>query len=250
MRMKNRDLYLILADTSLILGQRLSEWCGHGPAIEEDIALSNVALDYIGQATSLYKEICAQEKDGKTEDDWAFLRDASQYKNLLLSELPNGDYAYTIARQFLFSSWYYLYLEQLIASKDEFLAGFAAKSLKEVKYHFQHSRDWVIRMGDGTEESSTRMQNALNEIWTFTGEMFTSTKAELAAAEEGVGVDHLSFQDAWNELVENTLQQAQLIKPENGWMQKGGKEGKHSEHFGFILAEMQYLQRSYPGAKW
>ncbi len=248
--MKHKELYLILADTSLILGQRLSEWCGHGPAIEEDIALSNVALDYIGQATSLYTEICAQEKDGKTEDDWAFLREASLYKNLLIAELPNGDYGFTIARQFFFSTWYYLYLEQLTKSKDAFLAGFAAKSLKEVKYHFQHSRDWVVRMGDGTSESASRIQKAVDEIWTFTGEMFVSTLAEIEAFKDGIGVDNSSLLIRWKEIVEATFLESQIAIPADAWMQKGGKEGKHSEHFGFILAEMQYLQRSYPGAKW
>ena len=250
MIMKNMELYLILADTTLVLGQRLSEWCGHGPAIEEDIALSNVALDYIGQSTSLYKEICAQSGNGQTEDDWAFLRQSAEYKNVLLAELPNGDYAFTIARQFLFSSWYYLYLEKLTSSTDPFLAGFASKSLKEVRYHFQHSRDWVIRMGDGTEESAQRISKAMNDLWTYTGELFGHTKAEQQMVDEGVGVDNVSLFGPWKEIIANTFQEAQLIVPEDAWMQKGGKEGKHSEHFGFLLAEMQYLPRTYPGAKW
>jgi ring-1,2-phenylacetyl-CoA epoxidase subunit PaaC len=250
MNMKNKELYILLADTTLILGQRLSEWCGHGPAIEEDIALSNVALDYIGQATSLYKEISAQSGDDRTEDDWAFLRQSSDYKNILIVELPNGDYAFTIARQFLFSSWYYLYLEKLATSKDDFLAGFAAKSLKEVKYHFQHSRDWVIRMGDGTQESASRISKAINDIWSFTGEMFTLTEEESALVTQGVGVDNTTLLQPWKEIVNQTLQAAQLTFPADTWMQRGGKEGKHSEHFGFLLAEMQYLPRTYPGAKW
>jgi ring-1,2-phenylacetyl-CoA epoxidase subunit PaaC len=248
--MENKELYLILADTTLVLGQRLSEWCGHGPAIEEDIALSNVALDYIGQATSLYKEICQRENNGKTEDDLAFLRDSSEYKNILISELPNGDYAYTIARQFLFSTWYGLYLEKLCHSKDAFLAGFAEKSIKEVRYHLQHSRDWVIRMGDGTEESAQRVQNAINEIWTFTGEMFHPSISEKESIEKGIGVNVEELLPKWNEIVEHTFSEAKLMVPADQWMQKGGKQGMHSEHFGFILAELQYLQRAYPGAKW
>jgi ring-1,2-phenylacetyl-CoA epoxidase subunit PaaC len=250
MHMKHKEYYLIVADTLLILGQRLSEWCGHGPAIEEDIALSNVALDYIGQATALYKEVSEKSGEGKSEDDYAFLRDAWEFKNLLLVELPKGDYGYTIVRQFLFSTWYYHFLEALHNSQDEFLKGFAAKSIKEVKYHFQHSRDWMLRLGAGTEESHARMQNALNEIWQFTGEMFVNSPAETAAIADGVGVNNPELLDTWRRIVSAVVQEAELTLPEDAWMQKGGKEGKHSEHIGFVLAEMQFLQRAYPGSKW
>lgn len=250
MIMKHKDYYLTIADTLLILGQRLSEWCGHGPAIEEDIALSNVALDYIGQATALYKEVSEKAGEGKSEDDYAFLRDAWEFKNLLLVELPKGDYGYTIARQFLFSTWYYHFLEALHNSQDEFLKGFAAKSIKEVKYHFQHSRDWMLRLGAGTEESNSRMQAALNEIWEFTGEMFINSKAELEAIADGIGVDNSKLLEVWQRIVGAVIQEAELTLPADAWMQRGGKEGKHSEHIGFVLAEMQFLQRAYPGSKW
>lgn len=248
--MKHKDFYLQLADTLLILGQRVAEWCGHGPAIEEDIALSNISLDYIGQATSLYREVAVQMNEGKTEDDYAFLRDEREFKNLLLSELPKGDYAFTIARQFLFSTWYYHFLEALEKSQDEFLKGFAAKSLKEVRYHFQHSRDWVLRMGGGTEVSHDYLQNAINDIWTYTGEMFKMSSQEIAALEDGVGVDVAALQTDWDRIVSAVLSEAAIEIPQNVWMHAGGKQGSHTESFGFMLAEMQYLQRSFPNSQW
>ena len=248
--MKHKDYYLQLVDTLLILGQRLAEWCGHGPVIEEDIALSNIALDYVGQATSLYREIAVQANEGKSEDDYAFLRDERAFKNILLSELPKGDYAFTIARQFLFSTWYYHFLEELEKGQDEFLRGFAAKSLKEVRYHFQHSRDWVLRMGDGTQESHQYIQTAFDEIWSYTGEMFKMSAADVLALEDQVGVDLPSLQSNWERIISAVLTEATLQVPNSGWMHSGGKEGKHSEHFGFMLAEMQYLQRSFPNCQW
>ncbi|MEY3598927.1 MAG: hypothetical protein RL521_1349 [Bacteroidota bacterium] len=248
--MKHKDFYLQLADTLLILGQRVAEWCGHGPAIEEDIALSNISLDYIGQATSLYREVAVQMNEGKTEDDYAFLRDEREFKNLLLSELPKGDYAFTIARQFLFSTWYYHFLEALEKSQDEFLKGFAAKSLKEVRYHFQHSRDWVLRMGGGTEVSHDYLQNAINDIWTYTGEMFKMSSQETAALEDGVGVDVAALQTDWDRIVSAVMAEANIELPQNVWMYTGGKQGSHTESFGFMLAEMQYLQRSFPNSQW
>jgi len=250
MTMEHKEYYLTLADTLLILGQRLSEWCGHGPAIEEDIALSNVALDYIGQATSLFKEVAQREGMGKTEDDYAFLRDAWEYRNLLIVEMPNGDYAKTIVRQFVFSTWYYHFLEALEQSNDAFLQGFAQKSIKEVKYHFQHSRDWILRMGGGTAESHRRLQQALNDIWEYTGEMFTTSAAELKAIAAGVGVDNTKIHDTVLRIVDAVFEEAAVQVNPDIWMQKGGKEGKHAEHLGFILAEMQFLQRAYPGSKW
>lgn len=248
--MEHKEYYLTIADTLLILGQRLSEWCGHGPAIEEDIALSNVALDYIGQATSLFKEIAHQEGLGKTEDDYAFLRDAWEYRNVLLVEMPNGDYAKTMARQFVFSTWYYHFLEALEQSQDLFLKGFAQKSIKEVKYHFQHSHDWILRMGGGTEESHRRLQNAINEMWEYTGELFTQSPAELKAAAAGIGVNNVLFQETVLRIVNAVFEEAEVQVQSDIWMQKGGKEGKHSEHLGFVLAELQFLQRAYPGSKW
>ncbi len=248
--MKHKDFYLQMADTLLILGQRLAEWCGHGPAIEEDIALSNISLDYIGQATSLYKEVAVQMNEGKTEDDYAFLREEREFKNLLLSELPKGDYAFTIARQFLFSTWYYHFLESLEKSQDAFLQGFASKSLKEVRYHFQHSRDWVLRMGGGTETSHTYLQNAVNEIWTYTGEMFRPSPQEIEALNDGVGVDVAQLFEAFDRITSAVFAEANIAVPKDVWMQTGGKQGKHTEGFGFMLAEMQYLPRLYPDSQW
>jgi ring-1,2-phenylacetyl-CoA epoxidase subunit PaaC len=244
------DYILRLADNSLIHGQRLAEWCGHGPVLEEDIALSNTALDFIGQATNLYKYAAELEGQGRDEDQIAFLRDADAYFNLILLEQPNGDYAFTMARQFLFTMWYYLVLEQLTNSKDSFLSGFAQKSIKEVKYHVIHSRDWILRMGDGTEESHQRIQSAFDSIWEYTPEMFEMDDLEKQMSEQGIGVDLLALRPTWRAQVEAVLQEATLTAPADAWGHSGGKRGRHSEHLGFILADMQYLQRAYPGAKW
>jgi len=247
--MSNQDTSsytLHLADTTLILGQRLSEWCGHGPALEEDIALTNTALDYLGQATNLYKYAAQLEGKGQDEDQLAFLRDAWDYKNHLITELPNGDYAYTIARQFFFSAWYGYTLQQLMQCPDEYMRAFAEKSIKEVRYHLQHSADWMKRLGDGTEESHARLQKAVNEIWTYTGELFMPASYESAL--NWINQDELK--NNWDALVTATLKESNITLPADQWMQRGGKEGKHSEHLGFILAEMQFLPRAYPNAKW
>lgn len=245
----NTSLYsylLHLADNNLILGQRLSEWCGHGPALEEDIALANTALDYLGQATHLFKYAAEIEAKGNDEDHLAFMRDAWDYKNALITELPNGDYAFTTTRQFLYSAWYGFTLQQLAQCDNDFLKGFAEKSIKEVRYHVQHSADWVKRLGDGTEESHTRMQNAINEIWSYTGELFLT-----ADFEQDLGfVNYDRVKEQWTRLVSDVFAEATLQVPADQWMQKGGKTGRHTEHLGFILAEMQYLPRAYPGAKW
>jgi len=241
---------LQLADTSLILGQRLSEWCGHGPVLEEDIALTNTALDYIGQATNLYKYAAELDGKGKDEDQLAFLRDAWDYRNVLAVELPNGDYGFTVARQFLFSSWYYLYLQKLRESDDEFLRGFAEKTIKEVRYHLQHSLGWVKRLGDGTEESHSRMQLAIDEVWPYTGEWFVASGAEVEAINLGIAPDPQSLKEEWHSLVDSVLAEATLTNPGDVFMHIGGKEGRHTEYLGFILADMQFLQRAYPGAKW
>lgn len=244
------EYLLRIADNSLIYGQRLSEWCGHGPVLEEDIALTNTSLDYIGQATNLLKYAAEIEGEGRDEDALAFLRDAEEYRNLLITELPNGDYANTIARQFLFSSWYLLFLEKLKFSTNVFLAGFAEKSIKEVRYHVQHSSDWMLRMGDGTEESHQRIQNAVDQLWVYTPEFFMSDELDSWALQGGVGVDLSSLESKWNEHVKNILTEATLAIPNDGWGHRGGRQGKHTEHLGFILADMQYLQRTFPGAKW
>lgn len=249
--MKNEEtLALHLADNTLILGQRLGEWCGNGPAIEEDIALTNIALDYIGQTSILYKHLCEAIPDGKDEDDYAFLRTEREYKNFILCELPIGDYAFTIARQYLFSQWYILYLEALQQSSITFFQEFAAKSIKEVRYHLQHGQDWVIRLGDGTEESKSRMQNALNSIWNYSGEMFIDDANDAALVERGVCPANSSLKAAWTNHVEATLAEAGLTVPTSGWMHSGGRKGLHSEHMGHLLSEMQYMQRSYPNSEW
>jgi ring-1,2-phenylacetyl-CoA epoxidase subunit PaaC len=247
---KEEALALHLADNNLILGQRLSEWCGHGPVLEEDIALSNMALDYIGQATLLFKHLAEASGDTKTEDDWAFLRDAWDYKNFLALELPNGDYAFTIARQYLYSEWYNLYLIELSKSSNTFLQEFALKSVKEVRYHLQHGRDWVLRMGDGTEESHARIQKAVNDIWSYTGEWFIPNANDTDLSSTGICPNVESLHQTWMENVQATLNEATLQMPVSGWMHKGGREGKHTEHLGHLLSEMQFLQRTYPNSKW
>ncbi|HEY8404313.1 MAG TPA: 1,2-phenylacetyl-CoA epoxidase subunit PaaC [Flavobacteriales bacterium] len=244
------EYLLRIADNALIHGHRLSEWCGHGPVLEEDIALTNTALDLIGQATNVLKHAAQVEGAGRDEDQIAFLRDAWDFRNLLIVELPNGDYAYTIAKQFFFSTFYALFLEQLMNSKDEFLRAFAEKTIKEVRYHVQHSSNWVVRMGDGTEESKQRIQKAVDALWEYTPEFFMEDELDVAAKTSGYGVDLAALKQPWYERVKNTLEEATLIVPQDGWGQRGGKQGRHTEHLGYILAEMQFLQRAYPGAKW
>jgi ring-1,2-phenylacetyl-CoA epoxidase subunit PaaC len=245
-----QDYILQLADNVLILGQRLAEWCGHGPVLEEDIALTNTSLDYIGQAANLYRYAGTIEGLGRDEDQLAFLRDAPDYHNVLLAELPNGDYAFTVARQFLFSAWYYLFLDQLKNSTDEFLAGFAEKSIKEVRYHLQHSADWMKRLGDGTAESHERMQKAIDAIWEYTGELFTPSQHDNEGSEAGFAPDIAALREPWLEMVTGVLAESTLKLPADGYMQLGGKAGRHTEHLGFILADMQFLQRAYPNSKW
>lgn len=241
---------LHLADNQLILGQRLAEWCGHGPVLEEDIALSNFALDNIGQATLLYKRVAEIEGAGKSEDDYAFLRSEREYFNFLAMELPNGDYAFTIARQYLFAEFYALYLSELTKSKDTFLAEYAVKSLKEVKYHVQHARDWVLRMGDGTEESHHRIQQAVNHIWNFTGEWFMDFETDLELMRSGVVPTNSKLLPEWQNAVQKTCIEATVVMPVSGWMHSGGRNGKHTEYMGHLLTPMQYLQRAYPNSKW
>ena len=241
---------LRLGDTSLILGQRLSEWCGHGPILEEDIGLTNISLDYIGHATSILKYAALVENKGRTEDDLAYQRNERDFKNALLVEQPNGDYACTIARQFLFSVFAFYLYEELKKSKDETLAGIAAKALKEITYHLRHSTEWMYRMGDGTEESHIRMQNALNDLWMFTGDLFEMHEADALMIKEGVGVDLKMIRSKWEKHIDEVVKKATLKIPSETFMQKGSLEGKHTEHLGYILAEMQYLPRTYPDATW
>lgn len=245
-----RDYLLHLADNSMILGQRNAEWCGHGPVLEQDIALTNIALDLIGEARSLYQYAAELSGDGQTEDSVAFLRDVLAYKNLLLVEQPNTDWAYTISRQFFYDAFHYYVLEAIASGKDERLAGIARKSMKEAAYHLKWSSEWMIRLGDGTAISHEKMQNAVNGLWEFTGELFIPSESESEALKAGIGADLSIISAHWQNKVNAILQEATLNKPESTYMQKGGKNGHHTEHLGFILAEMQYLQRAYPNAEW
>lgn len=242
---------LHLADTNLILGQRLCEWCGHGPILEQDIALSNIGLDLLGQTRSLYQYAAILQGENKTEDDLAFLRSERQFKNLLLSEQPNGDFGYTVLRQFLYETYQLILLGALQNSSDEHLAAIGEKSLKETTYHYKWSAEWVIRLGDGTEESKNRIQQSVQEIWTYTGEMFVPSADEKILIEAGIIPDVAAFRETWRSKVADVFAEATLSLPDTTvWMQDGGKKGVHSEHLGYILAEMQYLQRQYPGQKW
>jgi len=252
--MNQKDALLIytlrLADNALILGQRLSEWCGHGPVLEQDMAMTNIALDFMGQARSLFQYAAQIEGKDHTEDDLAFMRDAWEFRNLLLLEQPNGEFSDTVCRQFLFDAYNYFFFKELKNSKDEQLAAIAEKSLKEVTYHLRWSSEWMIRLGDGTQLSHDKMQKALDELWMYTGEMINSDETDQFLLEQGIAVDLEKIKPLWTEKVKQILAQATLNQPEDTWMQSGGKQGRHTEHLGFILAEMQYLQRAYPGQTW
>ena len=245
---------LHLADTTLILAQRNSEWCAHGPILEQDIAITNISLDLIGQARNFYQYAAVLVNEGASsssapvdEDQLAYLRKERDFKNLLMVELPIGDWAQTVLRQFFFSQYQYLLFEQLQQSSNQQLAAIAAKGIKETKYHVRWSSEWVIRLGDGTEESKVRMQKALKELWPYTGEMFVNASYETGNA---AAVDCSSLKEDWLKKVSAVLQEATLEQPVNVFMQSGGKEGVHTEHLGFILAELQYLQRTYPNSVW
>jgi ring-1,2-phenylacetyl-CoA epoxidase subunit PaaC len=244
------EAVLRLGDNALILSQRLSEWCGKGPAFEEDMALTNTALDLIGQARMWLTYAGELEGRGRDEDKLAFTRDAHELRNLLLVEQPNGDYAATLARQFYFDTWHALALQALAQSTDRRIAEIAEKSLKEVRYHVRRSADLVIRLGDGTEESHRRMQDALEDLWVYTGEMFTADGRDEVLASEGIVPDPQTLREPWLTHVTDVLTEGRLKMPSGTWMQKGGKQGRHTEHLGYILAEMQFLQRSYPNAQW
>jgi ring-1,2-phenylacetyl-CoA epoxidase subunit PaaC len=249
-REEHTDYLLRLADTPLILGQRLSEWCGHGPVLEEDIAMSNIALDLIGQARLLYAHAGTVEGAGRTEDDFAGLRDVDQWRNLLLAEQPNGDFAVTMARQFLIDCFHVELYTALSRSADAELAAIAAKSLKEVTYHRRHSGEWIIRLGDGTEESHARIQRALDDLWLFTDELFETDPLDAKAVQAGIGADLCALRPAWDAMVDRVLAEAGLTRPTAEYPRSGGRTGAHSEHLGYILAELQFMQRAYPGLEW
>jgi ring-1,2-phenylacetyl-CoA epoxidase subunit PaaC len=244
------EYLLRLGDDRLVLGHRLSEWCGHGPILEEDIALANIALDLIGQATMLLKLAGEAEGKGRSEDDLAYFRDAIGYRNIHLVELPKGDYAFTIVRQFLFDVFSYHVLEQLQQSSSGELAGIAAKGFKEVRYHVRHSSEWVVRMGDGTDESHKRAQKALDHLWRFTGEMFESDDIDRQMVNEGVGADLQAIEPRWRAVVSEVFSRATLVIPGDPPAMTGGRKGRHTEHLGHMLSEMQIVARSHPGAEW
>ena len=243
--------YLLrLADDHLILSQRLGEWTGSAPTLEEDLALTNIALDLIGQARSLYSYAGAVEGQGRDEDQLAFTRPERNYLNALIVEQPNGDFAHTIVRQFFIAAFMVPFWREMEKSADEQLAAIAAKASKEVAYHLRHTSEWVVRLGDGTEESHTRMEEALEDLIMYTGELFENDVITEAAIAGGYGVDTAALKDEWRQTVLQVLGEATLELPEAGYMQTGGRDGLHTEHLGHILSELQYMQRAYPGLTW
>jgi len=241
---------LHLADNALILGHRNSEWTGHGPVLEQDIAISNIALDLIGQARNFYQYAAVLSGDGKTEDDFAYHRDSTDFRNCLLVEQPNGDWAQTIIKQFFFSSYQYFFFSRLQQINDQTFAAIAAKSIKEVAYHVRWCSEWVIRLGDGTEESHNRIKTALENNWKFTGELLCPASYEKELSQLGMSVDLFDLQAAFEKKIEEVLSEATLPIPVGKNMIYGGKNGEHSEHLGSLLTEMQFLQRANPGCEW
>lgn len=239
-----------IADNSLILGQRLGELCGHGPSLETDIAMTNISLDLFGQVRSYFQYAAKLQGGDATEDTLAFLRKEREYKNVLLVEQPNVDFAYSITRQFLFDNFHLLLLNELQNSKDEMLSAIAIKSIKEVSYHVRFSTDWIKRLGDGTEESHNRIQIALDDLWIYTDELFQVTDADKAMITEGIGVDVTLLKEPFHKKIKAVLEEATLQIPIIEYFQKGGKQGIHSEHMGYILTEMQYMQLAYPNMNW
>jgi ring-1,2-phenylacetyl-CoA epoxidase subunit PaaC len=238
------------ADDALILGHRLSEWCGHAPMLEEDMALANMGLDLLGQARELYSYAGRVEGKGNDEDKFAYLRDVRQYRNLLLLEQPNGDFARTMVRQFFYSGFADLYWRAMMKSSDPTLAAIAAKSEKESAYHVRHTSEWIVRLGDGTEESHRRAQTAIDELWAFTGEMFAVDDSEHGLIDAGIAIDPAGLRAPWLKTITNVVGEAMLALPKNDWMQQGGRIDHHSEHLGHLLSELQSLQRTFPGATW
>lgn len=248
---QNLTEYLLrLADNALIIGHRLSEWCGFGPVLEQDIAMTNIALDQIGLARMWYQYAGEAEGKGRSEDDLAYHRDAWEFRNVLLTEQPNGDFAHTIARHFLYDVFNNFLYEALTHSKDKRIAAIAAKGLKEVTYHLRYSSEWVIRLGDGTEESHRRMQIALDDLWMFSGEMMQPDETDQVLWNAKTGANLEAIRPLWHAKVQEVVAEATLKLPTASWMQQGGKKGVHSEHLGHILAELQFVQRAYPGMTW
>ena len=241
---------LRLADDALIVGHRLSELCSRAPFIEEDLALTNISLDMIGRAEALLKYAAETEGKGRTADLLAYRRPEPQYYNHLLTEMPNGNFADTIARQLFLSAFEYFLYSELEKSSDKTIAGIGSKAIKEVRYHLQHAADWTIRLGDGTDESKQKMQQAVNRLWMYTGELFEMDEVENLLMKDGIAADLVPVKSQWQNKIQNILQEATLSLPEDGYMQTGSRKGIHTEHLGHILSEMQYLQRAYPDATW
>lgn len=248
---KNKFHYVLQhADNCLILGQRLAEWCGHGPILEQDIAMTNISLDLIGQARMFYQYAAELQGEGKSEDELVAFRDAWDYRNVLLVEQPNGDFAHTIFRQFLFDTYSCFFYEELAKSSDERLAAIGAKSLKEALYHVKWSGDWVLRLGDGTEESHRRMKEAVDTLWSYAGELVNANETETQALKDGYGVDLAIVKEKRLAKIQEVMAEATLDFPISTYAHSGGKDGRHSEHLGYILADLQFLQRAYPGNEW
>lgn len=244
------EYVLRLADNALILGQRLGEWCGHGPFLEEDVALANTALDHVGRARMLFSHAGALEGQGRDEDDLAYTRDEREFKNFLICELPIGDFAFTVVRQYLLDVYHLNLFERLQMSLDEGLSGIAAKATKECSYHVRRSRGWVKRLGDGTVESNLRVKTALEELWAYTPELFEADGVEDRMVADGIAPELATIEESWNREVKVTLKLATVDVPIRLWEAAGGREGLHTEHMGRLLAEMQFLQRAYPGLEW
>ncbi|MFZ2101526.1 MAG: 1,2-phenylacetyl-CoA epoxidase subunit PaaC [Oricola sp.] len=245
------ELLLRLADDQLVLGHRVSEWCGHAPTLEEDLALPNIALDLIGQARSLYAYAGEVEGKGRDEDQLAYMRIEREYHNMLLVERPNGDFAQTILRQLYFSAYMHAWWREAAKSTDEALAAIAAKAVKEAVYHVRHAAEWTIRLGDGTGESARRMAEAVEALYPYTGEMFATDEVTDALAAAGIAPDPASLKDEWVRTIAEVFAEAQLVLPDPAtWQQSGGRKGRHGEEMGFLLADLQYMQRAYPGTTW
>ena len=239
-----------LGDNALVLGQRMIEFVAASPELEEELANANFALDYIGQARMFYTYAGECEGKGRTEDDFAYLRPEHEYRNLLLLEQPNGHFGDSLVRQFLFEAFYVHQLHALMLCSDEGLSVIAARAIKEVQYHLRHGRQWLVRLGDGTEESHARVQQSLDDLWRFTGEMFAEDDLDVAMRKHFNGPGLMFIEAEWRDTVRSVIEEATLSLPDDGWMASGGKQGRHSEHLGFLLAELQYLQRTHPGASW
>lgn len=251
--MKNENLYkylVRLADNSLIFGHRISEWTGKAPTLEEDIALSNFALDFVGQARSLYAYAALIEDKGRDEDQLAYVKLLHEYKNLLMLEQPNGDFGYTIMRAFVYTTFMHKFWQKMLNSADETLAAIAAKSEKEAAYHVRHSAEWVIRLGDGTKQSHERIQNSANEIWRFTAEMFETDGVEQALIADNIAIDPKDIHQEWLDYIKEIFNVATLELNSDVYQQTGGRDGQHSEHLGYILCELQWVQRTYPNSNW